>query len=235
MVYLFGINPLLATSYSLFIVGSTSTLGAWQYFKKGLVNLKAAMFFGLSSIITVFIVRKYLFSLIPLHLFCISGFEVTSTRLTMMLFALLMVAAAVSMLKERASRPTQLPNASLHTLKLLFYGLGIGLATAFLGAGGGFLLIPALVMFFALPMKEAVGTSLLIIAFNSLVGFAGDFGHFNIDWLFLAKVTAMAFAGLLAGLYLNDKIDGRKLKKAFGWFILIMGIFILLKELWLKG
>ncbi|WP_432708895.1 sulfite exporter TauE/SafE family protein [Pedobacter sp.] len=234
VVYLFGVNPLLATSYSLFIVGSTSMIGAWQNFKKGLVNVKAAMLFGLSSIVTVFIVRKFVLSLIPPHLFNIGSLEVTSSRLTMLLFALLMVGASYAMIKEKAATSTE-QLVKGNNLKLVLLGIAIGLATSFLGAGGGFLLIPALVVLLALPMKEAVGTSLLIITLNSLVGFIGDLGHFDIEWLFLIKVTAMAIAGMFAGLYLNNKIDGAKLKKGFGWFIFIMGIFILLNELWPKN
>ena len=234
VVYLFGVNPLLATSYSLFIVGSTSMIGAWQNFKKGLVNVKAAMLFGLSSIVTVFIVRKFVLSLIPPHLFNIGSLEVTSSRLTMLLFALLMVGASYAMIKEKAATSTE-QLVKGNNLKLVLLGIAIGLATSFLGAGGGFLLIPALVVLLALPMKEAVGTSLLIITLNSLVGFIGDLGHFDIEWLFLIKVTAMALAGMFAGLYLNNKIDGAKLKKGFGWFIFIMGIFILLNELWPKN
>ena len=114
------------------------------------------------------------------------------------------------------------------------YGIAIGLATGILGAGGGFLLIPALVLFVGLPMKRAIGTSLLIIALNSLIGFTGDLGHFNIDWLFLGKITAIAIAGIFIGGYLGKKIDGSKLKKGFGWFVLAMGIYIIIKELLLK-
>ena len=119
-------------------------------------------------------------------------------------------------------------------LKLLIYGIGIGLATGILGAGGGFLLIPTLVLLFGLPMKEAVGTSLLIIALNSLIGFIGDLEHFIMDWVFLGKITAIAMAGIFIGGYISKKIDGDKLKKAFGWFVLIMGIYILIKEIFLK-
>lgn len=230
LVYLFSITPLLATSYSLFIVGSTSLVGAYQQWKKGLVNGKAVLFFGLSSILTVFIVRKYLLPLVPSHLFSIGGFSVTTSLVTMLLFAILMVAAAMSMISEHNGQSD--PSAtSGRTVKLLLYGVGIGLATALLGAGGGFLLIPVLVMLLGLSMKEAVGTSLMIIALNSLIGFAGDLGHHQIDWFFLLKITAIAISGLFIGLYLSRNIDGGKLKKAFGWFVLLMGIFIIIKEL----
>ena len=231
MVYLFGVNPLLATSYSLFIVGTTSLAGAYQNFRNNLVNIKTALLFGLSSIITVFGIRKFLVPILPTQLFSVGSFQVTSNMMTMVLFSLLMLVASFSMIKDKAVIETKSPAYSGHTMKLLVYGVGIGFATGLLGAGGGFLLIPTLVILLGLPMKEAVGTSLLIIAMNSLVGFTGDLGHFQIDWFFLFKVTGIALAGLFVGIFLSKKIDGSKLKSGFGWFVLVMGGFILIKEL----
>lgn len=232
MVYLFGVNPLLATSYSLFIVGSTSLVGAYQNFRSGLVKVKIALLFGLSSITTVFLTRKLVVPAIPKELFNIGSFTVTENVMTIVLFALLMIAASVSMIKDKdgpvgtatATRPVNL-------LKLAAYGIAIGLATGLLGAGGGFLLIPTLVLLVGLPMKEAIGTSLLIIALNSLIGFTGDLGHFPIDWFFLLKITAIAIVGILAGGQINKRVPGKKLKKGFGWFVLVMGIYIIFKEL----
>jgi len=234
MVYLFGVNPLMATSYSLFIVGSTSLVGAYQNWRNNLVNLKTALLFGLSSIITVFIIRKFFIPLIPAHLFSISGFQVSSNMVIMILFALLMVVASFSMISEKKVMAPGNFVLSSNTLRLLLYGVGIGIATGLLGAGGGFLLIPTLVILLGLPMKEAVGTSLMIIALNSLVGFAGDLGHFKIDWPFLLKVSAVAIAGVFFGIFLNTKVDGGKLKRGFGWFVFIMGSYIILKELFLN-
>ena len=234
MVYLFGVNPLLATSYSLFIVGTTSLMGAYQNWRNNLVNLKTVLLFGLTSITTVFIIRKFFISFLPAHLFSIFGFQVTSNVITMVLFAVLMVAASLSMIREKKTMEPDLSTASGNTLKLLLYGVGIGVTTGLLGAGGGFLLIPTLVILVGLPMKEAVGTSLMIIALNSLVGFAGDLGHFQIDWPFLLKVTSIAIAGIFLGSFLSTKIDSEKLKKGFGWFVLVMAGYIMLKELLLK-
>jgi len=234
MVYLFGVNPLLATSYSLFIVGTTSLVGAYQNWKNNLININTALLFGLSSISTVFIIRKFFIPFLPTHLFSISGFQVTSNMMTMVLFALLMLAASFSMISEKKARQPDLSTPSGNALKVLLYGVGIGVTTGLLGAGGGFLLIPTLVILLGLPMKEAVGTSLMIIALNSLVGFAGDLGHFQIDWPLLLKVSAIAIAGVFLGTFLSSKIDGGKLKKGFGWFVFIMGGYIILKELFLK-
>lgn len=234
MVYLFGIEPLLATSYSLFVVGATSFVGAYQNWMNHSVNLKTVLLFGASSIATVFIIRKYLVPIIPGHLFTVSGFEVTSHIATMVLFALLMIAASFSMFREEQGMKPDTFTHSGNTFKLLF-GVGIGTATGLLGAGGGFLLIPILVIVLGLPMKEAIGTSLMIIALNSLVGFAGDLEHFQIDWFFLIKVTAIAIAGVFFGVFLSEKVDGGKLKRGFGRFVLVIGCYILLKEIFLKG
>lgn len=236
LVYLFGISPLLSTSYSLFIVGSTSLVGAFNNYRKGLVSIKTALLFGLSSITTVFLTRKFIIPAIPKNILTVGSFTITENILTMVLFAILMVAASTAMIKSGNEEEDQetVSDKKLNLPKLLLYGIAIGIATGLLGAGGGFLLIPTLVLLVGLKMKEAVGTSLLIIALNSLIGFTGDLGHFNIDWAFLAKITAIAVAGIFIGGFLNKKLDGRKLKKGFGWFVLVMGIYIILKELLFK-
>ena len=231
MAYLFGINPLLATSYSLFIVGTTSLVGAYQNFRNKLVDIRTALLFGLSSIITVFLIRKFLIPLIPEHLFSLGGHPVTSNMLTMLLFALLMLSASYSMIRDRKTVDKANNAPSRNNLKLVIYGVGIGCATGFLGAGGGFLLIPTLVVLLGMPMNKAVGTSLMIIALNALIGFIGDLGHFLIDWRFLLQVTGIAVAGVYMGIYFSKKIDTKYLKKGFGWFVLLMGGYILLREL----
>jgi uncharacterized protein len=235
MVYLFGLQPLLATSYSLFVVGSTSFVGAFNNLRKGMVNVKAALLFGASSIATVFLTRKFLVPAIPKDIFTIRGFTITESMLTMVLFAILMLVASVSMIRNKKVVKHEEENKDHFRFgKLVTYGITIGLVTGLLGAGGGFLLIPALVLLLKLPMKKAIGTSLMIIALNSLVGFTGDLGHFSIDWFFLVKVTAIAIAGIFIGGALSKKIPGEKLKKGFGWFVLVMGIYIIVKETILK-
>ena len=229
LVYLFAISPPIAISYSLFIVGFTSLVGAYNNYRKGLVNFKTVLLFGSSSITTVFIARKFIIPLLPNVFFKIGSFNVTHALFVMIIFAILMVAASVSMIRSKK-------NIAKEQLKekpwmLLMYGVLIGLVTGFLGAGGGFLLIPALVILMKLPMKEAIGTSLLIIALNSLIGFLGDIGHHNIDWKFITLVSAIAIAGIFIGGYFNQKVNSSKLKKGFGWFVLVMGIYIIVKEL----
>lgn len=232
LVYMFGISPLISTSYSLFIVGSTSLVGAYTNYRKGLVQIKTAMLFGLTSITTVYIIRRFLIPLIPYDLFRIDGFLVTEPVLTMILFAVLMTVASIGMIKGKEKESGCLEcNLKGNVVKLLLSGIGIGLTTGLLGAGGGFLLIPTLVLVLGMPMREAVGTSLLIIALNSLIGFLGDLGHFTIDWLFLLKVTLIAVSGVLVGGMISKNVESDQLKKGFGWFVLAVGIFIICREL----
>lgn len=132
-----------------------------------------------------------------------------------------MVVAPMAMIKSNTKHESvnNVENKKVDILKLSEYGMAIGLATGLLGAGGGFLLIPTLVLLVKLPMKEAVGTSLFIIALNSLIGFTGDLGHFTINWFFLITITTIAVAGIFIGGVLNKKISGDKLKKGFGVFV----------------
>ena len=233
LVYLFGVNPVLSTSYSLFVVGSTSLVGAFNNCLKGLVRIKTALLFGVTSITTVFVTRKFLIPIIPVDIATIGDFKLTQSIVTMVLFAILMVAASISMIKSKDEniKGENIVVIGLALPKLLMYGVAIGIATGLLGAGGGFLLIPTLVLLVKLPMKEAVGTSLFIIALNSLIGFTGDLGHFDMDWIFLIKVTTIAIAGTFIGTFLGKRISGDRLKKGFGWFVFTMGIYIFTKEL----
>ena len=234
LVYFMGINPVLATSYSLFIVGSTSMVGAVINYRKGFVCLHTAILFGLSSITTVYLTRKILLPAIPPVIYKTDHLQITKSTATMMLFALLMLLAATAMIRSKKKNITNeicIFDRSNYIPKLLFYGILIGIITGLLGVGGGFLLIPTLVFIIKKPMKEAIGTSLLIIALNSLIGFTGDIGHFIMQWDFLFMVTLMAIGGIFLGGFLAKKINGESLKKVFGWFVLVMGIYIFVREI----
>ena len=231
LVYVMGINPLLATSYSLFIVGSTSMVGAVNNYRKGFVQIKTALLFGLTSVTTVFATRKLLLPKIPSVLIDTTPFYLTQSTAIMILFGLLMLFASMAMIRDKKINLDIAVTGQSNIFKLLMYGFFVGLATGFLGAGGGFLLIPALVLILKLPMKEAIGTSLFIIALNSLIGFTGDLGNFLIDWRFLIIITLIAIAGIFIGGLIAKKIEGNKLKKAFGWFVLVMGMYIIIKEI----
>ena len=236
LFYLFAVDTVTATAYSLFIVGLTSAVGTVSYFKKGLVNIKTAIVFGIPSIIAVFLTRAYLVPAIPKEVFSIGDFIVTKGILMMLVFAVMMIAASYSMIKKDKKQPNENEGDQKFNYPIILVeGTIVGILTGLVGAGGGFLIIPALVFFTGLTMKEAVGTSLLIIAFNSLFGFLGDvINGVNIDYLFLISVAFFALIGIFIGTFLSKKIDGSKLKPAFGWFVLVMGIYIIIKETVLK-
>jgi uncharacterized membrane protein YfcA len=235
LVYLLGVDAVAATAYSLFIVGATSAVGSADYFKKGLVNIRTAIIFGIPSIIAVFLTRAYIVPAIPDEVFSVGGFKVTKSILLMLLFAILMIAASYSMIKKDKPKTGEKPGVQKFNYPLiLIEGAVVGVLTGLVGAGGGFLIIPALVVLSRLPMKEAVGTSLVIIALKSLIGFFGESGETFIDWTLMLTVTAFAVGGIFIGSFLSKKIDGAKLKPAFGWFVLVMGIYILVKETIMK-
>lgn len=233
LVYLFGIDALLATAYSLFVVGMTSAVGSVSHFRKGNVDLRTAIVFGIPSIIAVFSVRRFLMPQIPDILFRSGSFVLTKSLFVLLLFAMLMLIASYSMIKKhrkfvrRERKPLNYP-------VVLLEGLVVGGVTGLVGAGGGFLIIPALVLLAGLPMKQAVGTSLLIIAMKSLLGFLGDVGgEAEINYPFILLFSMIAMLGILFGSYLTRFIPNEKLKPVFGWFVLVMGCYIIIKEvLW---
>jgi len=236
LVYLFKVEPVIATAYSLFIVGLSSLVGAFPKYKQGQVNLKTALIFGIPSIAAVFATRKFIVPAIPKEVFTIGDFVITKSILMMVLFAVLMVFASISMIRDK-KKPESTGNGVQHFNYplILLEGVVVGALTGLVGAGGGFLIIPALVLLSKLPMKQAVGTSLLIIAAKSLIGFTGDLSQYKMDWKLLLTVSAIAIAGIFIGDAISKKIDGNKLKKGFGWFVLVMGIYIIVKELFFPG
>ncbi len=230
LVYLFAVDAVSATAYSLFIVGLTSAIGSVTYFTKGLVNLKTAIVFGLPAIVAVFLTRKFIVPAIPAELFVIGDFTLTKSMLLMLIFAVMMIAASYSMIKKSSNKESESQKQVFNYPLILVEGLVVGILTGLVGAGGGFLIIPALVILSKLPMKEAVGTSLLIIAAKSLLGFLGEADLAGFDWNLLMMVTGFAIIGIFIGGALSKKISGAKLKPAFGWFVLVMGIYIIIKE-----
>jgi hypothetical protein len=229
LVYLFNVNPKLATTYSLFIVGLTAAFGASRHYKMGNIKVKLALHFAIPSLVTLLLVRKIILFQIPEVLSFGRFFVVRRGLLLMVLFAILMAAASYLMIKKQ--KPIDI-KTQIKPLQLMGIGAVVGIITGFLGAGGGFLIIPALLFFAKMQMKEAVGTSLLIIAFNSLLGFAGDVANgVEIKYVFLLAIAFIAVVGIFIGTYLSKRMNGEQLKPLFGWFILIMGIYIIVKEL----
>ncbi len=232
LVYLLLINPVTATAYSLFVVGVSSLMGAIQNIRKGLVDFRTAIVFSIPAFIAVYATRKFIVPAIPDELFSIGDLLVTKDMGIMVFFAIIMLLASVSMIRGKCKNCDD-ENATIeyNYPLIVIEGIVVGLLTGIVGAGGGFLIIPALVMLAKLPMKKAVATSLLIIAIKSLIGFIGDVENLEIDWNFLLSFTALSVVGILIGIWLTKFIEGSKLKKYFGWFVLIMGIYIIYKEL----
>ncbi|MFV8365953.1 sulfite exporter TauE/SafE family protein [Flavobacterium sp. XS1P27] len=228
LVYLFKIDPETATSYSLFIVGITALFGCISHYKMGNLKIKSALYFAIPSVFSILIIREVIFPKIAATIFSIASYQVSKSFLIMIVFSVLMIAAAIAMIRKTKTVPNP-PKTNYTQLGLI--GFLIGIVTGFLGAGGGFLIIPALLFFANLPMKQAVGTSLLIIFINSSIGFGGDlYIGTTIDYSFLLMISSMAFIGMIIGIKLSKKIDGTKLKPIFGWFVLVMGIYIIIKE-----
>ncbi len=230
MVYLIGINPVTATAYSLFVVGSTSAIGAIQNFRKRLVDIKTALIFAIPAFTVVYLTRRYLVPAIPEIVCTINDFILTKDIFIMAFFAIIMIMASWSMIRSKREIANSEFNSIINIPSLLLIGAGVGLLTGIVGAGGGFLIIPALVIMAKLPMKKAIGTSLFIISINSLIGFSGDLQNRDIDWSFLLIFTSISILGIIIGVYTSKFISATKLKKGFGWFTLVVAIYILYRE-----
>jgi len=236
LVYLFGISAELSTAYSLFIVGTTALVGGIRNATLGNVNYKTAVVFTIPAFIAVYATRAYLVPAIPAEILTIGDFVLTKDIAIMIFFALVMLAASVSMIRNKRKDVEEGEaevEPQFNVPAIIAEGAVVGVLTGIVGAGGGFLIIPALVLFAKIPMKKAVGTSLLIIAAKSLIGFIGDVQRpdLEIDWTLLLSVTAIAVVGIFIGIYLAKFIDGKKLKKGFGWFVLLMAVYIIGKQL----
>lgn len=232
LVYILAIEPVMATAYSLFVVGTAAAVGAISNIRKGLVDLRIAIIFAIPAFIAVYLTRRFLIPAIPDPLGQIGELIIGKDMAIMLLFAVIMLISSYSMIKDQKKPVESLEGRKkLNIGVILLEGTAVGLVTGIVGAGGGFLIIPALVLLAGLPMKTAVGTSLLIIAFKSLIGFIGDVQNMVIDWVFLVGFTTLAVLGILIGIYMSGFIEGKKLKKAFGYFTLIMSFYILWKEL----
>jgi uncharacterized membrane protein YfcA len=233
LVYIMGIEPILATAYSLFVVGTTALFGGIQKAKEKLVDFKKVVLFGIPTVLAVFITRKIIVPSIPDRVYSSNSFTLKKSVLIMIVFAIVMIMASIRMirpLKEKIST-----NDKLNYFGILLQGLFIGLVAGFVGAGGGFLIIPALLFLAKTPMKMAVGTSLFIVSAQSLLGFIGDLRPEQIiDWKLILIFTSCSIVGVFIGNYLSNKFSGEKLKTGFGWFVLAMGVYIICKELFLK-
>jgi len=232
LVYIFNVDPVLSTAYSLFVVGLTSAVGSYSHFRKGNVHWKTALIFGGPSILAVYSVRKFIIPNIPDLLFSLGDFTVSKSLAILVLFAVLMIIASYSMIRKPKRLKAVEKDISYNYPLIFIEGLLVGSITGLVGAGGGFLIVPALVLLSGLSMKKAIGTSLVIIALKSLIGFTGDLeSGMDINYKFMLIFSAFAIGGIIIGSNLTKLVPNEKLKPAFGWFVLVMGILILVKEL----
>ena len=230
LAYLFSLDEKVATAYSLFIVGFAALVGGIKQNINNNVDWITAVVFGIPALIGVWIVRHYVIPELPDVLFDVGDFAISRRMGMFGVFIVLMVAAALSMLKEN-TRKGGSGDISYNYPLILIEGLIVGAVTGLVGAGGGFLIIPALVVLTNLDIKKAIGTSLVIIALKSILGFfLGDALIMSIDWNFLIVFTSITIIGIFLGVYIGNFIDGNKLKKGFGYFILAMSIFMFIIE-----
>lgn len=230
LVYAMGINPVTATAYSLFIVGTTSAVGSLQNYFKENVAIKTGLLIAIPSFISVYLTRRYIVPAIPETILTIGNFTINRDMFIMALFAVIMLLASISMLKKRNDILND-EKKDIRYLRILPFIIIIGFIMGLVGAGGGFLIIPMLVFLGGLPMKKAVGTSLFIIALNTLTGFLGDLQNIDIDWNFLLSFSLISIFGIFAGTYLQKFINEKQLRRGFGIFVLLMALFIFSKEI----
>jgi len=234
LVYIMGIEPALATAYSLFIIGTTSLVGGIHKAKQKLVDFNKVVLFGIPAVISVFITRKIVVPRIPDIIFSTGNFTLSKSILIMIVFAVVMIFASVRMIKPVTVKKNS-DSQNLNYYKIALMGILIGLVSGFVGAGGGFLIVPTLLFFAKIPIKKAVGTSLFIVAAQSLIGFLGDIMSDQIiDWKLLQFFTLASIIGIFIGNFISKKVGEEKLKIGFGWFVLAMGIYIIIREIFLS-
>lgn len=236
LVMIVGIEPKYATTYSLFVVGVTALVGSVRNIYRGELHLRSAFIFFIPSLVTMLLFKKHVMPNIPDELFELDSVVIRKDVVLMVLFAIVMIFSAINMIrgKVQENRENQDIKSIDFNYKAIFgQGIIIGALTAILGVGGGFLIVPSLVTFARLPIRLTLGTSLLIITFNSLSGFLKDFldNDFPIDWPFLLTFTGIASIGIFIGMYLLNFIKPSQLKKGFGYFVLCMAIYILSRQL----
>ena len=234
LVYVMHVEPILATAYSLFIVGITALFGGIQKAKQKLIDFKKVLLFGIPTVISVFITRKIIVPQIPEIITIFNGFYISKAVLIMVIFAVVMIFASIRMIKPLKVKIIN-NDVNLNYFRISVQGVFIGFVAGFVGAGGGFLIIPALVFMAKTPMKMAVGTSLFIIATQSIIGFLGDISANQIiDWKLITLFTTLSIIGIFIGNAISKKVNSEKLKTGFGWFVLLMGIYIIIKETFLS-
>ena len=218
LIYVLGVEPKSAIATSLLVVGVASAVGVISHARAGRVKFRMGLLFGVAGMAGAYAGGRVAHFL--------------PARLLLVAFAAMMVATAVAMLRGRRPETAPAPPpAPLPVGRVLLQGAAVGAVTGLVGAGGGFLVVPALALLGGLPMAMAIGTSLLVIAMQSLAGFLGYLGHAVIDLRLAALVVGAAIVGILIGGQLAGRVPQQALRKWFGWFVLAMAIFLVGKQI----
>ncbi|WP_407404750.1 sulfite exporter TauE/SafE family protein [Chryseobacterium sp.] len=228
LVYLFAIPTTLSTTYSLALVSITSLIAAIPNVINKKLSFSRIVMFGIPSMIALYTVRAFLLPVIP-NEFEILHTVVHKNNLMMVFFSVLMLLSGLYMVLNKKSNP-DVENRTYSFGALIMAGLLEGSITGMVGAGGGFIIVPVLMIFGKLNLKQAVGNSLLIIGIKSLIGFLGSQDLLDLDIYYLVKMIIISLVGMFFGIYLSTKVDSKQLKPLFGYFVVAMGIFILIKE-----
>lgn len=234
LVYLFGIEPLIATSYSLFIVGITSFAGVLVKIKEKQVDFKMALLFGIPDLLGVLVMRTFIFPPLPGNIFLIRNHMVTKGELVLIIISILMLVSSFLLLKRTTTLEALINENKNRSLAfLILIGFLTGLLTGMVGVGGGFIIIPVLVLWTQIPMKYAVGTSLVIIAAKSIMGFIADKVNFNLEHNLIIWISVLSLIGLLLGNTISKKVSAFRLQKSFGWLVLLAGAYMFINTFYI--
>lgn len=230
LVYVVGVEPHLATSYSLFLVGVSSVIASIDNIRKRSILYKQALIFAFPAFVVTFFMRKYVIGQLPEVIFTLNDWQLTKDTAIMLFFAIVMLLTSITSIRGRKDPGNDIPTSYNYPM-IFIQGIFVGFITGFVGAGGGFLIIPAMVFLARIPMRNAIATSLLVIAINASFGFLGDLGTVPIDWKFLLLFVSFAILGVLAANPFKQKISNQSLRKAFGYLVLILAIIVIYSEL----
>ncbi len=235
LVYLLGVEAITSTAYSLFIVGITALVGAVRSYFAHDIDVKTGIIFAIPSLIAVWFTRAFLIPTLP-DTFYVFSFEMSKDVALLLFFAVIMIMSSITMIRSKNGEEESNGKKILSqrdVMLIIIEGTVVGTVTGIVGAGGGFLIIPALVLFAKIPMKQAIGTSLMIIAIKSLIGFTGDMMNPGMvfDWTLLMVFSVLSIIGMFIGTRMRRIVSGKSLKKGFGYFLLIMGLYMIIERM----
>lgn len=230
LVYFFHVEAGVATGYSLFLIGITALSGAVRNILMRNVDFRLALWYGVPSLFSVYAMRRFIMPAVPDIIYSGPAFTLDKNHLILFFLSAVMLLVGRKMIQEER-KETPVSTGAVDYKRMILYSLLIGSFLGMVGAGGGFLMTPVLIYFGRLKMKKAVGTSLFLVSCNSFIGFLGDLGgNYPMNWSLLLSFSGFSVAGVFAGVYLANFVDESRLKKAFGWFMLVLAATIVIKE-----